>query len=372
MRRMNRFSMAFTALLLAAMACNIPQSQPPATSDPNVAYTAAAQTVAAQLTQSAPPLASPTPIPAIPTNTPVAGAPTLPPLPTTVPPTATQDCDKAAFVTDVNIPDGTILSQGQLFTKTWRLKNIGTCSWTPAYAVVFFSGESMSGPAVQALTANVNPGQTLDISVNLKSPGSNGNYTGYWKLRNASGVTFSQFYVQIKVQGGGGGGANVVILNTIAGEDGQVRSNGSVLDAPVAGDTDGNVTIEAFVSFDLSGIPGSATITKVVLDFATFDVLGNPFSISDGCLRAYVHDYGAVDVGDFFAGDPLGAVARWCSWAELATASEQPDLIGPVQARLGLGRLQLRIQFRTPTSNGNFTTDAVRLLSPQIKVTYSP
>jgi hypothetical protein len=186
MRRINRFSLAFTALLLAALACNIPQSQPPATSDPNLAYTSAAQTVAAQLTQSVPPLASPTPIPAIPTNTPVASAPTIPPPPTTIPPTATQDCDKAAFVTDVNIPDGTILSQGQLFTKTWRLKNIGTCSWTPAYAVVFFSGESMSGPAVQALTANINPGQTLDISVNLKSPGSNGNYTGYWKLRNAS------------------------------------------------------------------------------------------------------------------------------------------------------------------------------------------
>jgi hypothetical protein len=185
-------------------------------------------------------------------------------------------------------------------------------------------------------------------------------------------VTFSQFYVQIKVQGGGGGGATAVTLNTIAGEDGQVRSNGSILDVPVAGDTDGNVTIEAFVSFDLSSIPGSATVTKVVLDFATFDVLGNPFSISDGCLRAYVHDYGAVDVGDFFPGDPLGAVARWCSWAELATASPQPDLIGPVQARLGLGRLQLRIQFRTPTTNGDFTTDALRFLSPQIKVTYSP
>ena len=374
MRRINRFSLALTGLLLAALACNLPVSQPPATSDPNVAFTAAALTVAAHLTASAPILFTPTTVPAtaIPTNTSIGNAPTIAPPPTAIPTIPTQDCDKAAFVADMTIPDGTILAKDQAFTKTWRLKNTGTCSWTPSYAVVFFSGDSMSGPAVQALTGNVNPGQSMDISINLKAPSSNGKSTGYWKLRNASGVTFSQFYVTIKVQGGGGGGANVIIQASIAAEDGQVRSNGQVLDAPIVGDTATNVTIEGFLSFDISGIPASATVTKVVLDFSNFDTVGHPFNLSDGCLRAYVDDYGSLGAGDFYAGDPLGAVARWCSWAELSTASEQPDLIGPVQARLGTGRLQLRIQFRTPTTNNNFTLDAVRLLSPQIKIYYTP
>ncbi len=63
----------------------------------------------------------------------------------------------------------------------------------------------MNGPTVQALSGNVNPGQTVDISVNLTAPSSNGTYTGYWGLRNPSGVIFTHFYVQIKVNGGGGG-----------------------------------------------------------------------------------------------------------------------------------------------------------------------
>jgi hypothetical protein len=60
-----------------------------------------------------------------------------------------------------------------------------------------------------ALTANVNPGQTVDISVTLTAPSVEGTYQGYWMLRNASGTYFglggtakSAFYVDIKVVGG--------------------------------------------------------------------------------------------------------------------------------------------------------------------------
>jgi len=104
------------------------------------------------------------------------------------------------FVTDVTIPDGTVVTPGQNFTKTWRLKNIGTCAWTPSYTVVFSDGNSMNGPTTQALTTNVNPGQTVDISVALTAPTTPGEYTGNWKIRDASGGSFGKFYVQIKSQ----------------------------------------------------------------------------------------------------------------------------------------------------------------------------
>ena len=58
----------------------------------------------------------------------------------------------------------------------------------------------MNGPATQPLTGNVNPGQSVDVSVNLTAPATPGEYTGYYKLRDASGVLFSNFWVQIKVQ----------------------------------------------------------------------------------------------------------------------------------------------------------------------------
>ncbi len=199
-----RIWILFVCLTLALSACNLPNAQQTATQDPNIVFTAAAQTVEAQLTQAAP-QNTPTGLPQLPTAT-TGAPPTLPPTATSIPPTQppTQECDKAQFIDDVTIEDGTEMDPNETFVKTWRLKNVGTCSWTTSYAVVFDHGDQMSGPSVQALTGNVNPGQTVDISVNLKAPASTGTTTGYWKLRNAAGVTFTQFYVTIKVVGGGG------------------------------------------------------------------------------------------------------------------------------------------------------------------------
>jgi hypothetical protein len=44
-------------------------------------------------------------------------------------------CDAAAFVSDVTYPDGSDVTLGSTFTKIWRLKNVGTCTWT-LYALV--------------------------------------------------------------------------------------------------------------------------------------------------------------------------------------------------------------------------------------------
>jgi len=144
-------------------------------------------------------------VPVIPTSTTAPPTVTLAVSPTSGSsgPTATQQCDKADFVSDITIPDGTVLDPNETFTKTWRLRNSGTCSWTPSYAVVFSNGDAMSGPATQALTGNIDPGQTMDISVNLKAPATAGDYRGYWKLRNAAGGLFATFYVDIKVSGPG-------------------------------------------------------------------------------------------------------------------------------------------------------------------------
>ena len=199
--------LAGIAIILAIMACNLPSSNPNQ-QDPGAVMTAAALTVQAQLQAS--PIAS-----SVPTST-QAVPPTAIPFPTNppspIPPAATptSNCDNAQFVVDVTYPDNTVVTSGAAFTKTWRLKNIGSCSWTPSYALVFTGGESMNGPAAQALSGNVNPGQTVDISANLTGPSSNGTHTGNWGLRNAAGVIFAHFYVQIQVSGGSGGGVFAV------------------------------------------------------------------------------------------------------------------------------------------------------------------
>ena len=81
-------------------------------------------------------------------------------------------CDWAQFVADVTIPDGTSFSAGTAFTKTWRLKNIGVCTWTTSYALVFDSGTQMGAPASLSFPINVAPGQTVDLTVNMTAPSS--------------------------------------------------------------------------------------------------------------------------------------------------------------------------------------------------------
>lgn len=117
-------------------------------------------------------------------------------------------CNLASFVTDVTIPDDTTFLVEKPFTKTWRLKNVGTCTWTAGYKLVFDSGERMSGPETQPLTAvAVAPGETLDVSVNMIAPAVAGTYKSNWKIKDEKGEVFGllsgAFYVQIKVKRGG-------------------------------------------------------------------------------------------------------------------------------------------------------------------------
>ena len=191
------------ALVLSS--CNLP-SRTPQTEEPNAIFTQAALTVQAQLNQTAipAPFNTPTLPPPQPTNTPI----TLPTLPiatntSVAPPTAV--CDLGQFIKDVTIPDGTTFAPGDKFTKTWRLKNAGTCTWS-GYSLVFDNGDSMSGTSPIAI-GTVGPGQEIDLSVNLTAPATNGSYRGYWRIRSASGVLIpilngsqgNSFFVDIKV-----------------------------------------------------------------------------------------------------------------------------------------------------------------------------
>ncbi len=114
--------------------------------------------------------------------------------------------DKATFIQDITVLDNTRVSPGENFSKTWMLSNSGTCTWTPKYALVFVDGDQMSGKSPQLFTSEVVPGQTIDLSIALTAPASNGTYRGNWMLRNENGDRFGlgidgdkPFWVQITV-----------------------------------------------------------------------------------------------------------------------------------------------------------------------------
>lgn len=206
MLKFTRYALIFIIIILIVSACNLPSSAP-ATEESNMVFTAAALTVQAQLTQPAAfstPTLPPTLPTALSTNTvsalPTLAAPTFPPAAS-----ATAACDLAQFVRDVTIPDGTTYAPGASFTKTWRLKNAGNCTWS-GYSLVFDSGDQMNGTSPTTIGA-VTPGQEVDISVTLTAPATPGSYRGYWGIRNASGgfipvlggTQGKSFFVDIKV-----------------------------------------------------------------------------------------------------------------------------------------------------------------------------
>ena len=200
-------------ILLAAMATILAcgpfaaaTPQPEATL--NALYTSAAQTLEAMSTKGTYVTFTPqpqflTPTLSIASLTPLALATytNVPPLPPVT------RCDAAAFISDVTYPDGSVVAPGSGFTKIWRVQNTGICAWNTSYALVFVGGERFSAPSAVSVPGTVNPGQTVDLAVNLIAPTNSGSYTGYWKLRNPSGALFgvgngdASIYVDVRVSG---------------------------------------------------------------------------------------------------------------------------------------------------------------------------
>jgi uncharacterized protein YkwD len=94
--------------------------------------------------------------------------------------------DAATFVDDVTIPDYTHLDPRQTFTKTWRIKNTGTCTWSSGYSAVYSSGDHLGVKDSIAL-GDTSPGATLDISVDMAAPPSDGTYKIFYQLEDPAG-----------------------------------------------------------------------------------------------------------------------------------------------------------------------------------------
>lgn len=266
-------SLLILALLLSACRGAEPAVETP-TQDPNAVFTAAAETASANMTETASavtptpsPTATETPAPPTPTFTATVEAPAT--AAATTAPAVSTGGDRAQFVSDVTIPDDTVVTPGQNFTKTWRLVNEGTTTWTTGYSLRFLQGDRMDGQESVNLTSSVAPGSQVDVSVSLTAPDEPGTYTGYWQMANAQGELFQvPFYVRVVVSGTpsaatGTPGATATTGPTATGGVPQVptftpeatsgSSAGSVSDVILNLVGNSNVTGDCPVTFNLSG-----------------------------------------------------------------------------------------------------------------------
>jgi hypothetical protein len=371
-KNMKKTLLVVIPFILLTAGCNLLRATTPSPTpeSPDAVYTHAAETMSAELTRVAL-LTSPTV--GIPTTT-----FTFTPSNTSIY-TATKTPIPCLFVgysdatIDVTVPDYTVMSPGQAFTKTWRLTNAGTCTWNSSYQLVFDHGDGMGVPNgySQTLTAGtVAPGQTVDVSVNLVAPMASGTYTGYWRFRDPNGVYFGlggsgTWIVKIVV-------ANVVTvtLAPVVGESGTIRADGGPWPDYTAGESNADITksVQTYLSYNIAGIPAGSTITEAKFDFTAYSTTGTPFNL--GPLNAYVADYGAVlDMADFVPGFPPGNIADWGSTAALNVIEASNELKAAIQSKLGTSRIILRLQFAG--SNMDAVKDRITFTNPSLIVTYT-
>jgi len=208
--KINNLATAFLGVLLLT-AC-APATLPQPTPDVNAIRTSAAYTVVAEFTLTAavlPPTAllpTETSIAEQPTATSTEGLTTDPTLAALGTPAAL--CDDYVWevsTLDVTIPDGTPMTPGQEFTKTWRIKNAGICTWGEGYVAIYSysTNTPMKGQPVP-LDKTVAPGEEVEVSVIFKAPNLPGDYSGYWAMVNPQGIPFGKkeytMIVKITVQ----------------------------------------------------------------------------------------------------------------------------------------------------------------------------
>lgn len=121
----------------------------------------------------------------------------LPPIPTAKPPACWNGMKFVADVTylDNNMKSPQFVKPGAGFSKTWRIQNTGTCTWTTSYRLVYAYGNvdaaQMNGQPVN-IPSNVASGQMIDLSVTLIAPTYPLTYQGFWQIQNESGRKFGQ------------------------------------------------------------------------------------------------------------------------------------------------------------------------------------
>ncbi len=192
-------------LILSFLAgCSGGEAQP--TPDVNLIFTQAAETVAAQLSQTAAAKPTNTPQPTA-TNTPTSLS-TLPiltglPLPgsagagTALPTLALATATKPVFsgpdkcLWQRNEPaDGSVIDPKKQFDITWYVQNTGTTTWTKNYKVRYYVGDLFVDRREVNLPEEVQPNQVGRAVMDATAPSKAGTYKATFVLTNDQGVNF--------------------------------------------------------------------------------------------------------------------------------------------------------------------------------------
>lgn len=210
MSRRSYTIVSLTAVLILMLAC-VPTLGPTPVSiptfDPNGPLTAIALTAGAAATQTAinaPPTATPTPLPTkTPLDTPTPTATFLFLIPTfSLPPTqiplgvSTKEYDCQILAVEPSAP----IAVSTSFIGKWVVANIGTASWrSDNVDYRYAEGDKFHLQSIYDFPVNVQPGSTVEITVDMQAPSTPGEYITRWRI-NQSRTVICTMEMKIIVQ----------------------------------------------------------------------------------------------------------------------------------------------------------------------------
>ncbi|CAL0306788.1 unnamed protein product [Lupinus luteus] len=106
------------------------------------------------------------------------------------------------FVRDVTFIDGTMMAPCTVFTKIWRIRNIGTLVWPKGTQLVWIEGDNFSDSHsvdLEVPEEGVPVDKELDVAVDFIAPTLSGTYISYWGMASPSGEKFGQ-HVWVHIQ----------------------------------------------------------------------------------------------------------------------------------------------------------------------------
>ncbi|MBN8655276.1 MAG: hypothetical protein J0M11_06015 [Anaerolineae bacterium] len=191
---------SLTAVLILMLACVVPSlgstPAPIPTFDPNGPLTAIALTAGSAATQTAinaPPTATATPLPTktpLPTPTPTATflflIPTISLPPTQIPlGVSNKEFDCQVLAVDPSAP----IAASTSFIGKWLVANIGTGSWrSDNVDYRYAEGDKFHLQSVYDFPVNVQPGSTVELTVDMQAPGTPGEYITRWRINQSNKV----------------------------------------------------------------------------------------------------------------------------------------------------------------------------------------
>lgn len=115
--------------------------------------------------------------------------------------TPTPACEPyLTYISDLSLPDGTIVEPGQTLDKRWQVVNSGSCNWDIRYRLKLVAGPNLGASTDQALYPARSNTQTM-IRIIFTAPDDSGVKRSAWQAHDPHGEPFGDpIFIEIAVQ----------------------------------------------------------------------------------------------------------------------------------------------------------------------------